>query len=467
MESIPDTKTPILVVDDDVGVLFSIEAAITSSGMPQPAIVSDSRRVMELVRKHRHQLVLLDLIMPDIGGMDILRQLKDEFPDIECVIVTAVDEVPSAVQAIRLGAYDYLVKPLDKDKMIVVIHRALERYSLRQGLAPFERIQAISDLQNPSAFKDMVCEDEKMVRVFHRAETAANTDYNLLITGETGTGKEMLARIIHSLSLRSKGPFVGVNMAASSKTLFEDDFFGHIKGAYTGALMEKTGFFEAAHEGTLFMDEITDLAPGLQAKLLRVVQEKEFYPLGSSDARSVDVRIIAASNRDISKELHDGDFRADLFYRLNMFHINIPPLRERRKDILPLARHFLNVHAKKNQKEINALSRDLADRLINYPFPGNVRELENIMAAAVVLEKGQALTLSSAPDLEILPAPSGAQTDELLPLAELERRYIFRVLETMKGNRTQAAKILGIGLRTLRRKLNEYGDGATALKWPL
>jgi DNA-binding NtrC family response regulator len=467
MESIPDTKTLIIVVDDDVGVLFSIEAAITSSGMPQPAIVSDSRRVMELVRKHRYQLVLLDLIMPHIGGMDILGQLKDEFPDIECVIVTAVDEVPSAVQAIRLGAYDYLVKPLDKDKMIVVIRRALERYSLRQGLAPFERIQAISDLQNPSAFKDMVCEDEKMVRVFHRAETAANTDYNLLITGETGTGKEMLARIIHSLSLRSRGPFVGVNMAASSKTLFEDDFFGHIKGAYTGALTQKKGFFEAAHEGTLFMDEITDLPPGLQAKLLRVVQEKEFYPLGSSEARSVDVRIIAASNRDISKELHDGDFRADLFYRLNMFHINIPPLRERRKDILPLARHFLNVHAKKNQKEINALSRDLADRLINCPFPGNVRELENIMAAAVVLEQGKALTLSSVPDLEILPAPNGAQTDALLPLAELERRYIFRMLETTKGNRTQAAKILGIGLRTLRRKLNEYGDGATALKWPL
>jgi DNA-binding NtrC family response regulator len=470
MESIPDNRTPIIVVDDDVGVLFSIEAAITSSGLSQPAIVSDSRRVMELVRKHRYQLVLLDLIMPHISGMDILRQLKDEFPEIECVVVTAVDEIHSAVQAIKLGSYDYLVKPLDKEKMIIVIRRALERYSLRQGLVPFEMTQAISELRNPSAFKGMVCEDEKMVRIFHLAETAANTDYNLLITGETGTGKEMLARIIHSLSLRSKGPFVGVNMAASSKALFEDDFFGHIKGAYTGAFTDKRGFFEAAHEGTLFLDEIAELPPALQAKLLRVIQEKEFYPLGSSDARSVDVRIIAASNRDINKELHDGDFRTDLFYRLNMFHIHIPPLRERRKDILPLAHHFLNIHANKNQKEINALSRDLADRLINYLFPGNVRELENIMSTAVVLEKGETITLSSSPALEILPAPNAAKTDELLPLAEVERRYILRVLETTKGNRTQAAKILGIGLRTLRRNLNEnneyneYNDGATASK---
>jgi DNA-binding NtrC family response regulator len=470
MESIPDNRTPIIVVDDDVGVLFSIEAAITSSGLSQPAIVSDSRRVMELVRKHRYQLVLLDLIMPHISGMDILRQLKDEFPEIECVVVTAVDEIHSAVQAIKLGSYDYLVKPLDKEKMIIVIRRALERYSLRQGLVPFEMTQAISELRNPSAFKGMVCEDEKMVRIFHLAETAANTDYNLLITGETGTGKEMLARIIHSLSLRSKGPFVGVNMAASSKALFEDDFFGHIKGAYTGAFTDKRGFFEAAHEGTLFLDEIAELPPALQAKLLRVIQEKEFYPLGSSDARSVDVRIIAASNRDINKELHDGDFRTDLFYRLNMFHIHIPPLRERRKDILPLAHHFLNIHANKNQKEINALSRDLADRLINYLFPGNVRELENIMSTAVVLEKGETITLSSSPALEILPAPNAAKTDELLPLAEVERQHMFRVLEATNGNRTQAAKILGIGLRTLRRNLNEnneyneYNDGATASK---
>lgn len=464
MESIPDTKTPILVVDDDVGVLFSMEAAITSSGLPQPAIVSDSRRVIELVRKRSYQLVLLDLIMPHIVGMDLLKQLKEEFPNIECVIVTAIDEVPLAVQAIRLGAYDYLVKPLDKDKMIIVINHALERYSFRQGLVPFDRTQAFSDLKNPSAFKYMVAEDEKMAQVFHQAEIAAYTDYNLLITGETGTGKEMLARIIHGLSSRSNGPFVGINMGAFSKTLIEDALFGHTKGAFTGALEEKKGFFETAQGGTLFLDEITELLLELQVKLLRVIQEKEFYPLGSAKARRLDVRTVAATNRDINKELHNRNFRADLFYRLNMFHINMPPLRERKKDILPLARHFLKIHAKKSQKEINALSPDLADRLINYPFPGNVRELENIMAVAVVSEKGKVLTLSSAPNLEILPAPIPTQANELLPLAELERRHIFRVLEATKRNRTQAAKILGIGLRTLRRKLNQYGDPATMSK---
>jgi len=261
MESIPDNHTPILVVDDDVGLLSSIKATLVSSGIPEPVLVADGRRVMELVREHHFMLVFLDLVMPHINGMEVLQQIKKEFPEIECVIVTATDDVSSAVQAMKYGAYDYLVKPLNSEKLIIVINRALERYNLRQGLALFEKKQSFSDLKNPQAFTDMIAEDESMALVFHQAESVAPTDYSVVISGESGTGKEMLARIIHDLSNRSNGPFFAVNMGAFSRTLFEDEFFGHTKGAYTGAVSEKKGFFEAARGGTLFLDEITELEP--------------------------------------------------------------------------------------------------------------------------------------------------------------------------------------------------------------
>jgi DNA-binding NtrC family response regulator len=461
MESIPTHKTPILVVDDDAGLLLSIEATLVSSGVPEPALVSDSRRVMELIRKHRFHLVLLDLIMPYMGGLELLKQVKEEFPDIECIIVTAIDEASTAVQAIKLGAFDYLVKPIDKDKMIIVINNALERYSLRHGLAPIEKSRPFSELKTRSAFKHMVAEDENMARVFHQAETAAASDYNLIITGETGTGKGMLAKIIHRLSHRSNGPFVPVNISASSKALFEDDFFGHTKGAYTGALAEKKGFFEAAQEGTLFLDEIAELEPELQVKLLQVIEDKQVYRLGSTELRKIDVRIIAATNRDIKKEIINHRFREDLFFRLNMFHIHIPPLRKRKKDIIPMARHFLSVYAQKNQKNIDSLDLDLIDRLMNYPFPGNVRELENIIASAVLLENGKKLTSLWAQNFKEFPEPDRKQTHKILSLAEIEKRHIYLALEATGGNRTQAAKILGIGLRTLRRKLNKNNDSET------
>jgi len=461
MESIPTHKTPILVVDDDAGLLLSIEATLVSSGVPEPALVSDSRRVMELIRKHRFHLVLLDLIMPHMGGLELLKQLKEEFPDIECIIVTAIDEASSAVQAIKLGAFDYLVKPIDKNKMIIVINNALERYSLRHGLAPMEKSRSFSELKTRSAFKDMVAEDERMTRVFHQAETAAASDYNLIITGETGTGKGMLAKIIHRLSHRSNGPFVPVNISASSKALFEDAFFGHIKGAYTGALAEKKGFFEAAQEGTLFLDEIAELEPELQVKLLQVIEDKQVYRLGSTELRKINVRIIAATNRDIKEEIIKHRFREDLFFRLNMFHIHIPPLRKRKKDIIPLARHFLNIYAQKNQKKIDSLDLDLIDLLMNYPFPGNVRELENIIASAVLLENERKLTSLSAQHLKKFSEPDRKQIHKILSLAEVEKQQIYLALELTGGNRTQAAKILGIGLRTLRRKLNKNNDSET------
>ena len=456
MKSIPDKHTPVLVVDDDEGLLLSIKATLVSAGLPEPALIADSRNVLNEVRKHPFRLILLDLMMPHLNGLEVLEKIKAEFPNTECVIVSASDEVATAVQAMSLGASDYLVKPLNSEKLVALVHRTLEKYNLQDELARFGRKKVFSELRNPEAFSDLVTEDESMALVFHQVEAVAGTDYSVVINGESGTGKEMLARVIHKLSNRSKAPFYAVNMASVSKTIFEDEFFGHAKGDYTDAAIERTGFFEAANGGTLFLDEITELDPSLQAKLLRVIEEREFYRLGSTEIRNVDVRIIAATNRDINEEIIKGRFRADLFYRINMYNIKIPPLRERRDDILPLASHFLKLHANANQKKIQGLSPELAERLLLASIPGNVRELENMIAAAVLLEKGKTLSLASARNLLPYTGPERRKHIELLTLDQLEKRHIKRVLEVTGGNRPKAAKILGVNVTTVYRKLEKY-----------
>lgn len=455
MESLPG-KSPIMVVDDDEGLLFSIRAALMSSGLPDPALVSDGRRVSELIKKHRYSLVLLDLIMPYVDGMEVLKQIKKDAPATECIIITAVDEVDMAVQAMRFGAYDYLVKPLNLERMTIAITHALERYQLKQGMALFERPQSFDDLKHPEVFGSMVAKDEAMALVFRQAEICAESDYNIMITGETGVGKGVLARIIHQIGSRSKGPFVAVNMPAFSNSLFEDDIFGHIRGAYTGAVADKRGIFETARGGTLFLDEITELAPAMQSKLLRVIEEKEFYRLGSTDIVCVDLRILSASNRDISDAISNGHLRRDLYFRLNEYHIHIPPLRRRPKDIPYLAGHFLTIHAAKNNKRISRISDDALEVLRHYPFPGNVRELENIVASAVLVEEGEELGVAALQNLVSVNVPPRDQSDIFLPLEEMQRRHIFRALELTEGNRTKAARLLGIGLRTLQRKLKTY-----------
>ena len=455
MESIPDNNTPVLVVDDDAGLLFSIKAALVSVGMPEPALLSDSLRVMDLLRKRHFTVVLLDLMMPNKGGLEVLKEIKKEFPDIACVIVTAVDDVSSTVEAMRFGAYDYLVKPLNTEQLFIVINRSLERYNLRYGLSLFERKQLFSDLKNREAFKDIVAEDESMALVFHQVEAVASTDYSVVITGESGTGKEMIASVIHKLSNRSKAPFIAVNMAAFTKTLFEDEFFGHAKGAYTDAVVEKKGFFEQADRGTLFLDEVAELDCSLQVKLLRVIEERELYRLGSTEIRKIDVRILSATNRNINDEIKKGNFRADLFYRLNMYNIKIPPLRERKKDILPLAAFFLELYSKKNNKHIDSIAPDLEDYLLEYPFPGNIRELENIIASSVLLEKGMSLKLCSAHSL-VGAGIVGKQEEKLPTLEEVEKKYIKKVLKMTRGSRGKAAKILGINTTTVYRKIEKY-----------
>jgi DNA-binding NtrC family response regulator len=459
MESIPD-NSPILVVDDDEGLLLSIKATLLSSDMPEPALLSDGRDAMAMVRKHSFNLVLLDQMMPHITGLEILQQIKEESPHIECIMVTAVDEVSTAVEAMRFGAYDYLVKPLNSEKLKIVISRALERYNLKQELALFEKKQSFSNLKNPDAFKKIIAKDESMARIFHQMEVVAPTDYNVMVVGESGTGKEMISGVIHHLSRRSNSPFLTVNMAAFNRTLFEDDFFGHKKGAFTDAFDDKEGFFEKADGGTIFLDEIMELELPLQGKLLRVIEEKELYRLGSTTRRNVDVRILAATNRDIDEEINNGNFRKDLFYRLNTFNIKIPPLRERKNDILPLASYFTRKHSKLTGKDIRSIGSDMSDFLLNYQFSGNVRELENIIASAVLLETATELSLSSVSSYNMPKTLSGEGNpgeDHLLSLDELEKQHIAQILKITDGNRNLTANILGVNTTTVYRKIKKYG----------
>lgn len=457
MQYFPTHPTPILIVDDDIGLLTSLKTTLVSAGLNEPALISESSAVIPCLTDQSFQLIILDLMMPDMDGIELLQKIKAHHPQIECILLTTIDDTSAAVRAIKYGAYDYLVKPVDREKLILTINRALERYSLKQGIRLMGSENSFADLKNPAAFKDIVAGDEEMARVFHQVETVAPTDYSVVITGESGTGKEMVARAIHRISKRGSFPFVAVNMAAFSKSLFEDEFFGHAKGAFTDAREDKRGFFEQAQEGTIFLDEIADLAPALQVKLLRVLQEGELYRIGSTRARAIDVRIICATNQDIASRIDAGHFRADLFHRLNAYSIHLQPLRRRKKDILPLAMHFLKRHAVANNKHIDSIDIDMERALTAYAYPGNVRELENLIASAVLAEKSRTLTAASlqAPDFVSAPGPT-AGTDTTRSLAYVQKQHILQVLEHAGGNRTRAAKILGIGLRTLQRKLKEY-----------
>ena len=457
MKQIPPKKPTLLVIDDDTGLLTSIHAVLISAGFPEPALLSDGRQALDLIQQYGFHLVLLDLMMPEIDGMDILKAIKSRFPQVECIVFTAVDDVETAIQAVRHGAYDYLVKGQNNEKLILTINHALERYNLRQERSVLARPQRFTDLRNPEAFKSLLTRDDAMATVFRQVEAVAPTDYSVVISGESGTGKEMLAKVIHRLSNRNEAPFLPVNMAAFSGSLFEDEFFGHTKGAYTNAVGERKGFLEEAQGGSLFLDEITELDLPLQGKLLRVIEEKELYRLGSTRLRNVDVRFIAATNRDIPAEIEAGRFRADLYYRLNTCSIKIPPLRERRGDILPLARHFLDVHAAQNGKKIHDLTPELQGRLEAYNFPGNIRELQNIIASAVLVEASDLLQPSSVAMPRQEANVAGSSPSNLLSLAEIERKHIQEVLAATRGDRAKTAEILGINLSTVYRKIKRYG----------
>jgi DNA-binding NtrC family response regulator len=453
-----DEVTPrILIVDDELSFVESVERMLRIEGYSELTPMTSSTGVVALLERTEFDAAILDITMPGIDGLELLRLIKERSPQTECVMVTANESIELVVKAVRLGAYDYLVKPILPEQLARALERAMEHRLLLQKLLLRSGTAAAGALGNPQAFAGIVTSDEQLLRLLHEAELHAAGDLPILVTGETGVGKELLARAIHRCSRRAGGPFVAVNMLALSPTLFESEFFGHAKGAFTGADRERTGYLAQAQHGTLFLDEIGDLSLEIQGKLLRVLQEGEYTPVGKTRAEQADVRFIAATNQELERLVQQRKFRKDLFYRLQFAHLHLPPLRDRRGDILPLAATFLAASG----RERVTISDQAQAMLEDHDWPGNVRELRGAVESAANLAEGgvieaQHLRLrgrATGPRPAALPAAAAS----LSPLAEVERRHIIAVYEAVGHNKSQAARVLEIGLHTLQRKLRAYG----------
>ncbi len=446
-------KTSILVVDDETAFLDSVVRMLRIEGYDEIVSASNPTAVPEMLEEHSFDIAFLDITMPELDGLDLLKIIKERSPETECVMITANESIPMVIKAIKRGAYDYLVKPLTPEQLTHALNRALERRRLMESLLLRSSRAVKKSLHNPQAFSEIVTGDKKMLRLLHEAELHANSNIPILVTGETGVGKELLARAIHMASRRHSGPFVPVNMLALSPTLFESEFFGHIKGAFTGAEKDKVGYLGKANGGTLFLDEIGDLSLEIQGKLLRILQEGEYTPVGDTRSVQADVRFVAATNQDLDKQVQQRKFRKDLFYRLQFAHLHLPPLRDRAEDIPLLVDTFLP------DQQVPP-TEDATVELEAHNWPGNVRELRGVLEAAANLADGKPI------DAEHLRLPKKKSrltvkgvrttTGELEPLAEVERRHIISVYEATNNNKSQTARVLGIGLQTLHRKLKAY-----------
>ncbi len=443
----------ILVIDDDQAVLNYLNIFLLQAGTFEVTTLSNSSRAFEVIKDGTFDLLLLDMDMPDVTGLDILQRIHDEGIDIGTIVLTGVEDIGLAVAAMKLGALEYLTKPVDNDRLLNLMHTALEHR--RASRSAESESTAAAHLRFKEAFKEIVTQDTRMNEIFATVEKMAVTDNSVLVWGESGTGKELIARAIHRISKRNGQHFVAVNAGTFASELFASEFFGHNQGAFTGATSSKRGFLEEADRGTLFLDEIGELALPIQVKLLRVLQEGEFFRLGSTKNLKVDVRIIAATNKNLHEEMKKGNFRKDLFYRLNINSVYLPPLRERKGDIPLLAYHFLRRFCQTNSKKIDKISEGVMKALNQYDYPGNVRELMNIVNSAVIVESSNELKKKSLPSyfLENLGfGDSGPPDTPLKTLQEVENEHIKRVLAYTGGNKTKAAQILGISRISLISK---------------
>jgi two-component system response regulator HydG len=449
-------KAKILVVDDEESHRMMLRAVLEEEGYGV-AEAADGPEAIRAVEQELFDLILLDIRMTALDGIETLTEIREISPFVPVLIMTAYASVKTAVEALKAGAFEYLTKPLDLEELKILVEKALELYHLRtENIALKERLGDRFD------FSKIIGRSPKMKKVFETLSMVAPTDATVLILGESGTGKELVANSIHQNSGRNSQPFIKVSCAALPENLLESELFGHEKGAFTGAIARREGRFQLAHRGTLFLDEVGEMSPTTQTKLLRVLQEKEFEPLGSPRTLKVDVRMIAATNKNLEREVKEGRFREDLFYRLNVVPISLPPVRERKEDIPALATHFFSLYRAKNKKELRELSGKALDLLIRYDWPGNIRELENCIERAVIMAKGEVIAPADLPpniqalssgekELDGLALPSGVS------LHEVEKALILKTLEDTGGNRTRAAEILGINRRTLQIKLKEYG----------
>ncbi len=449
----PDPAT-LLIADDDPAVRESLDRTLTREGY-RVVLASDGRAALERLQGGGVDLVLADLKMPGLTGLELLRAAKVAAPDVDVIMLTAFGTVEEAVKAMKDGAYDFLTKPFQRSQLLRLIRLALERRALIQENRALQ--QRLDDLLRQGAAIGTSSAFRRMMTLVEQVATSSAT---VLIQGESGTGKELLARTIHERSPRRAGPFVAINCAALPESLLESELFGYEKGAFTGAGARKEGRFELADAGTLFLDEVADLSPVTQPKILRVLQEGEFERVGGTKTIRVDVRIVAATNQDLAQLVRDKRFREDLYYRLNVITITVPLLRERREDIPVLAHHFLRVYAAKNNRRLDGFSEEAMARLEGYPWPGNVRELENAIERAVVLARGSVIEVTDLPESVVEPVPGSDWVKAIpigTPLAEIEARVLEETLRYTNGNKTLAAKFLGIDPSTIYRKL-KHGE---------
>jgi two-component system, NtrC family, response regulator HydG len=440
----------LLIADDDPGLRESLERALTREGY-RVVLASDGRAALERVQAGGVDLIVTDLRMPGLTGLELLRAAKAIMPDVDVILLTAFGTVEEAVKAMKDGAYDFLTKPFRREQLIKLIDKALERRDLIEQNRALK--QQLEDLR---AKGQMIGGSPAFRRMITLVEQIADSSATVLIQGESGTGKELVARTIHERSGRRAGPFVAVNCAALPETLLESELFGYEKGAFTGAAGRKEGRFELASGGTLFLDEVADLSLVTQPKILRVLQEGEFERLGGTRTLQVDVRIVAATNQDLADMVKEKRFREDLYYRLNVITIRVPPLRERHEDIRLLAQYYVRIYGAKNGRTLEGFTAEAVDRLESYAWPGNVRELENLVERSVILARKDRIDAEDLPD-EIMGVkrPPRDAILELVgtPLEEVEQRLLDETLRITGGNKTQAAKLLGIDVRTVARKL--------------
>ncbi|MGE5841241.1 MAG: sigma-54-dependent transcriptional regulator [Deltaproteobacteria bacterium] len=454
----------ILIVDDQINTL-KVLGAILQDEKYEVLKAESAARALEILEGDKGiDVVLADLKLPAMDGLELYRKIRAVDRNVPFVIMTAHGSIQSAVEAMKEGVTNYLIKPLNYEELSIVLERAIREKEISRELASLRQ-----EVRERHSFENIIGASQKILDVFEILRTVSPTDATVLIQGETGTGKELLAKAIHSLSRRRDRTLVCINSAALTETLLEAELFGYVKGAFTGAVTNKPGRLEMANGGTLFLDEIGHMSLNLQSKLLRFLQEGHFEPVGSVSTRSVDVRVIAATNHDLQEEIKAHRFLSDLFYRIEVISITLPPLRERREDVLLLANHFIKRYAKQYEKPIDGVTPGTAETLTNYSWPGNVRELENVIARAVILSKGEEIEVLDLPErirAHKAPAVSGTGgaflkeiPDAGLKLREMEKELIQRTLEKCQGNKSLAADLLGISRKALYEKISRHGIG--------
>ena len=447
----------ILVADDEKNIRNGLQIALEDEGY-SVLLASDGKEAWNLVTAHAIDLLITDLRMPGMSGQELLKRVSSSYPMMPVVILTGHGTIEAAVEAMRNGAVDFLTKPLNLDRLFILIKRAFSNLDLRDQNAALRR--ELAELKRQSGYNKIIGKSERMVRLMDTVKQVADATASVLVTGESGVGKELVADAMHHLSSRASGPFIKVSCASFAETLLEDELFGHEKGAFSGAVSARKGRFELAHSGTLFLDEIGEISQSTQVKLLRVLQERQFERLGGEKTLTVDVRLVAATNRDLRAEVDAGRFREDLYYRLNVIHLEVPPLRERKEDIPLLMSHFLEMYNERNKRRVEGFSQRAKAAMLAYDWPGNIRELGNCVESAVVLAGDSII------DLDDLPAVvKNASSEErvVIPVGtsmeQAEKALILATIASCGGNKSKAADMLGVARKTLHRKVQEYKLG--------